>query len=529
VRHVTDLHEVLERELRDVESDPSWFTSVERRQRKRLRSRRIRAGIVAVAVFAVPVLLLRAIVPDAGPRLPASRGQSGDRFVTLEGPTLTGGSVSPADYEGHVLVAVFWATWCGTCKDLQANVLRAAAAVRGKGVSFVGVVERDSQPRARSFIRRNDVGYPTLMDPAGRYARPLDIRGIPTTFIVGSDGVIRDRLEGSQSATTLISSVRAATSPPSASGPFLSLWPQNSTRLGAAFPSAVAAAQARADSGTGGSWQLDPESVARRFALDFMGWKRVAILRRSSISDGSATVTVSERPPCFSAGTTGGAFQSSPGRCGNLKLLGHVLTLRQPSGPGRGSIWEIVDVRPDVAYEFDLQTRLGETLTPGRTLQLHFGDVSPGSVGLTVNWGCRVQTVVASVHPDPNDPAASLTVPGPPSGCSGARWQAYIFASSTMSMIDTPEQDPFSGRHRFGELRITPVLIGPANADGAGVEASRGMTAIQQDLNDAEHRYMIDSESGNVSEARLQADFMNIHNLQVQLCQADPDAEPSDC
>src|SRR4030095_8620634 len=56
----------------------------------------------------------------------------------LRGETLQGGSVSPAEYRGAVMVVNFWATWCGPCRREQPGLERVWQGFPHPGVRFLG-------------------------------------------------------------------------------------------------------------------------------------------------------------------------------------------------------------------------------------------------------------------------------------------------------------------------------------------------------------------------------------------------------
>jgi cytochrome c biogenesis protein CcmG/thiol:disulfide interchange protein DsbE len=109
----------------------------------------------------------------------------------LAGATVQGPSVSPADYEGHVTVVNFWATWCAPCEQEQPALQRISDAYRDRGVDFVGVNYRDDDAAAATWIDRFHVGYPVISDPSGRWADDFGFFGLPATYVVDAAGRIR--------------------------------------------------------------------------------------------------------------------------------------------------------------------------------------------------------------------------------------------------------------------------------------------------------------------------------------------------
>lgn len=127
------------------------------------------------------------------------------RLVALDGST-----VDLAALLGRPVVLNFWASWCLPCRD-EAPLLRAAQArYTAKGVAFVGVVYQDSAASAQAFVARYGISYPSLLDPDGRTALDYGVYGIPETYFIGSDGVIRAKQIGPLDAASLESQIQEA-------------------------------------------------------------------------------------------------------------------------------------------------------------------------------------------------------------------------------------------------------------------------------------------------------------------------------
>lgn len=155
-----------------------------------------------VTLFAVAVLVagLGWYLSNRSPESPV-RGveRRDDPLPELSGPALDGSALSTADFRGQILVVNVWATWCGPCRREQPALQRLFEEYADRGVRFLGINFQDDEAKARRWVERFDVGYPSLQDPSGGFADDLGFFGLPDTYIVDAGGTIRFAIFGETS------------------------------------------------------------------------------------------------------------------------------------------------------------------------------------------------------------------------------------------------------------------------------------------------------------------------------------------
>ena len=109
----------------------------------------------------------------------------------LRGSGLDGKELTSDSYRGHVLVLNIWASWCGPCQREQPDLVKLAHRYAGRGVEFLGVNHEDQEAAARAWVAHYHVPYPSISDPAGRFAAKLGYVGLPDTYVVDPNGTIR--------------------------------------------------------------------------------------------------------------------------------------------------------------------------------------------------------------------------------------------------------------------------------------------------------------------------------------------------
>jgi cytochrome c biogenesis protein CcmG, thiol:disulfide interchange protein DsbE len=96
--------------------------------------------------------------------------------------------------KGKPIIVNFWASWCAPCR-IEHPTLEALAAKRG--VVLYGVDYKDDPEKARAFL--SELGNPFSKinrDQEGRVSIDWGVTGVPETFVIDSDGVIRVHYAG---------------------------------------------------------------------------------------------------------------------------------------------------------------------------------------------------------------------------------------------------------------------------------------------------------------------------------------------
>jgi cytochrome c biogenesis protein CcmG, thiol:disulfide interchange protein DsbE len=128
-----------------------------------------------------------------------------DVGVGVEAPGFTAQTVENtprtktlSDYRGQVVLLNLWATWCIPCRTEMPSIEALYKALGPKGLKVVAVSVDDEgmQDKIRAFAQEYGLTFELLHDAAGVMQTIYRTTGIPETFVIGKDGVIRKKWVG---------------------------------------------------------------------------------------------------------------------------------------------------------------------------------------------------------------------------------------------------------------------------------------------------------------------------------------------
>jgi len=103
-------------------------------------------------------------------------------------------SFSPESMRGQVWLLNVWASWCAPCRDEHPLLV---ALARETGVPIVGLNYKDDPRNAQEWLLRlGDPYRATAADRDGRTGIDWGVYGVPETFLVDRDGVLRHKVIG---------------------------------------------------------------------------------------------------------------------------------------------------------------------------------------------------------------------------------------------------------------------------------------------------------------------------------------------
>jgi thiol-disulfide isomerase/thioredoxin len=162
--------------------------------------------------------LLRAPLPglrpgDLAPELSVTDAD-GTTFQLLD---LDGQPLRLADLRGKAVWLNFWASWCPPCQS-ETPILRSIdQQYRDRGLAIIGVQVQQIVDDGRKYAATYSLQYRIGADVAGDIYREYKVFALPTQFFIGTDGVVRQVVNGpldQASAAALVESIL----PPGPSG-----------------------------------------------------------------------------------------------------------------------------------------------------------------------------------------------------------------------------------------------------------------------------------------------------------------------
>ncbi|MEW6240790.1 MAG: TlpA disulfide reductase family protein [Chloroflexota bacterium] len=121
---------------------------------------------------------------------------------------LDGSRITLSELRGRVVVVNFWATWCLPCREETPALEKSYELYKNADVVVLGVnlTNQDSVSEVASFAREFELTYPILLDRDGSVGYLYQVNGLPTTFFINREGVIRTVVVGGPMSETFIRS-----------------------------------------------------------------------------------------------------------------------------------------------------------------------------------------------------------------------------------------------------------------------------------------------------------------------------------
>lgn len=99
-------------------------------------------------------------------------------------------------YRGKVVLLNMWASWCGPCHR-EAPAMQNFYEDYGGAFEIVALNVGDPLGDVYGFVNSYDLTFPIFLDSDSRVAALYQLTAFPTTYIIGRDGVILEKIEGS--------------------------------------------------------------------------------------------------------------------------------------------------------------------------------------------------------------------------------------------------------------------------------------------------------------------------------------------
>ena len=135
------------------------------------------AGLLAYGLELDPKKVPSPLIGKPAPAFSLARLDTPDQFITQK------------DLLGQVWVLNVWASWCVSCRAEHEVITHLS---QQKLAAIIGLNYKDASVDARKWLKQFGDPYTTsLVDLDGRIGIDWGVYGVPETFIVDKDGLIK--------------------------------------------------------------------------------------------------------------------------------------------------------------------------------------------------------------------------------------------------------------------------------------------------------------------------------------------------
>ncbi|MGV1098053.1 peroxiredoxin family protein [Thiovibrio sp. JS02] len=145
-------------------------------------------------LFLLPMIYLSLLLAACGqPPEVAEVGRQAPDFTLVD---TRGKTWTLADLKGRVVFVNFWATWCPPCREEMPSMQRVHNFMPEDRFTMLAILSNDEPGLADALAAKIGATFPILIDPENKVAKAYGLTGVPETYIVDKQGVLREKFIG---------------------------------------------------------------------------------------------------------------------------------------------------------------------------------------------------------------------------------------------------------------------------------------------------------------------------------------------
>ena len=129
-------------------------------------------------------------------------------------PDLHDTRIDLAQYRGKVVLLNFWATWCAPCRIEMPRFGQWQRQYGPEGLQVLGISMDDSSGAVRTVVQQMRLPYPIMMGDAKLGELYGGVLGLPVTFLIDRDGIVRQRFDGGAHLPAIEKTIRTLLAAP---------------------------------------------------------------------------------------------------------------------------------------------------------------------------------------------------------------------------------------------------------------------------------------------------------------------------
>ena len=113
---------------------------------------------------------------------------------TLE--DISGKEVSLSSFKGKPVLLNFWATWCPYCRRERPHLNTLYNDYKDKGLIILSVSTDQSVAKVKEYLKNTPADFIVLSDWKGTVSLLYGVQGLPTSYLISREGIIKQRFVG---------------------------------------------------------------------------------------------------------------------------------------------------------------------------------------------------------------------------------------------------------------------------------------------------------------------------------------------